>query len=201
MKHWFITWTNKAAKRVKLCLWFASLFYWPCSIIYRLRLNIFLEKKLFKWPSFPFTDPNISTPEARSRTKSNPYPSTTTAEKLNATVDQLLEASLARSTKSMFERVWNDFQNFCSDKLSSQESVLPISILHCHCIYHFCMINGIQLQQSHLIIQLLVIITSWVGSQTPLVHFTLPNYCKEQNENVLQLMEDSLLHYQFCINL
>jgi hypothetical protein len=101
----------------------------------------------------------------------------------------------------MFERVWNDFQNFCSDKLSSQESVLPISILHCHCIYHFCMINGIQLQQSHLIIQLLVIITSWVGSQTPLVHFTLPNYCKEQNENVLQLMEDSLLHYQFCINL
>ena len=34
-----------------------------------------------------------------------PYPSTTTAEKLNDTVDQLLEASLARSTKSMNERV------------------------------------------------------------------------------------------------
>jgi len=28
----------------------------------------------------------------------------------------------------MYERVWNDFQNVCSDILSSQESVLPISM-------------------------------------------------------------------------
>ena len=33
------------------------------------------------------------------------------------------------STKTMYERVWNDFQNiFFSDILSSQESVLPISM-------------------------------------------------------------------------
>ena len=62
-----------------------------------------------------------------------PYPSTTTAEKLNATVDQLLEVSLARSTKSMYESVWNDFQNFCSDVLSSNQCYQYL-YLHCHCI-------------------------------------------------------------------
>ena len=52
----------------------------------------------------------------------------TEVARLNTTVCQLIDSSLAKSTKKMYIRIWNEYKNFFSSYLDIEDARIPISI-------------------------------------------------------------------------